>query len=492
MSASRDVRGSAQDATSRTSANEPRLLWNQDNVKDVAESVGASKLSDEALRILSQDVEYRIGQVLIEAVRYMRRARRTTLTTSDISQAMRALDVEPMYGYLSSRPLTFGEASLGPQALFYVEDEEVDFEKLINAPLPKLPKDMTVSDHFLATDGVLTVCPENVSPAELRNLDLLPKGPGANPALPALAGQDNAPFNPSVKHVVSQELILYFEKIQACLLDDRDDVEVQRLREAALESVSSEPAIHQLVPYFDQFIANQVTHNLHDLFVLRQMMELLNALISNEYLHLSTYATSFASAVQTCMMGRRIGGNRGIDGLREQYSLREFSATLLGRLARKFSPENKVYRPKLIRSCLKEMLRPQNPPGVWFGAISGIAAVSGNADSIKIFIIQQLKDFERGMLLPLQARAQQDPISAIEFESLVGAIMKAVELSTGDDFPMLNGMNGFSNEQEESQIKAIVGDIIGERIIQLGNHKLNLAVLDSQHLRPVGDTFVRD
>jgi transcription initiation factor TFIID subunit 6 len=121
-----------------------KLLWNPENVKDVAESVGISGLSDEALRALTQDVEYRIGQVTVEALRFMKAANRTTLTVNDVSAALKALDIEPLYGYDSTRPLRFGEASLGPgQPLFYLEDEEVDFEKLINAPLPKIPRDMT-------------------------------------------------------------------------------------------------------------------------------------------------------------------------------------------------------------------------------------------------------------------------------------------------------------------------------------------------------------
>lgn len=121
----------------------PKLLWNPENVRDVAESVGISSLSDDAQRTLTQDVEYRVGQVIVEALRFMRAARRTTLTVQDISCALRVLNVEPLYGYDSLRPLHYGEASLSGQQLFYLEDEEVDFEKLINAPLPKVPRDMT-------------------------------------------------------------------------------------------------------------------------------------------------------------------------------------------------------------------------------------------------------------------------------------------------------------------------------------------------------------
>ena len=119
-------------------------VWNPDNVKDVAESVGISNLRPEVSNALCRDIEYRLSQVLEEAIKFMRHGKRTVLWSQDISQALKVLDVEPLYGYESTRPLRFGEASLGPgQPLFYVEDEEMDFEKLINAPLPKVPREMS-------------------------------------------------------------------------------------------------------------------------------------------------------------------------------------------------------------------------------------------------------------------------------------------------------------------------------------------------------------
>ncbi|GAP91365.2 putative transcription initiation factor TFIID subunit 6 [Rosellinia necatrix] len=477
MANTREPRAPMQETSNKGIPGEHRLLWNPENVRDVAESVGIATLSEEALRTLSQDVEYRIGQVLAEATRFMRLGKRTSMTVRDVSLALRVLDVEPLYGYDATKPLRYGEATMG-QPFFYIEDEEADFERVINGALPKVSRDGNYTVHWLAIEGVQPTVPQNPTSTEARSQDLLPKGPGANPALAALSGHDNPNFRPSVKHAVSQEQILFFEKVQAALLDDNPDPEVHRLRQAALAAVVAEPGTHQLMPYYVTFISNQVTHYLDDLFVLRQMMELTNALISNAYIFVDPYASALCAPVLTCLLGRRLGSESGSDAVKEQYQLREVAASLIGQLASKYSLSNKLLRPKLTRSCLKAFLNPTMPPQVWYGAILGILAAGGR-EAIKVLVLPNLNAFDSTMLQPLRERGEA---SRVDFEMVVGGILKAAQALADEDM-MMDGVNGDTSDREAAQVREFLGDIIGERVIRLGDHRVNQAVLDAMNFQ---------
>ncbi|ROV93568.1 hypothetical protein VMCG_08057 [Cytospora schulzeri] len=461
-------------------ADEPKLLWNPDNVKDVAESVGIGALTDEALKCLSQDVEYRLGQVIIESLRFMRHAGRTTLAVQDVSQALKVLDVEPLYGYESTRPLRYGEASLGPgQPLFYLEDEEVDFEKLINAPLPKVPRDATFTAHWLAIEGVQPSIPQNPTTAEARSQELVPKGPGANPALAALAGNDNVSFRPHVRHIISKELVLYFDKIQSAILNDNPTDEVRHLRNAALQSVRSDPGLHQLVPYFVNFIANQVTHRLDDTFTLRQMMELTAALIANDNLFLDPYASPLSAPVLTCLMSRNLGSDEGMDALKEQYELRELSAAILGSIAKNYGKSNTRLRPKLTRTCLKYFLDPSKPAAVLFGAVCGLSA-AGGPESVRVLLLPNIKSFDDMILRPMRERGVPEP----EIKLLISAIVKAVKTIDKNEIGGLtNGVNGGTTEHTATELVDFLGETIGREVANLGNAKLNREVLDAKAFR---------
>ena len=115
---------------------------------------------------------------LQEAARFMRR---TTMTTSDIDQALRVLNIEPFYGHSAHNPPTFRRASPFPQLpsagpVYFVEDEEIDFDRVLREEKITLPKGVSWTAHWLAVEGVQPLIPENPSaiPRDLPEAETAP------------------------------------------------------------------------------------------------------------------------------------------------------------------------------------------------------------------------------------------------------------------------------------------------------------------------------
>lgn len=335
---------------------------------------------------------------------------------------------------------------------------------------------LTEAAHWLAIEGVQPSIPQNPTTAESRPQDLLPKGPGANPALSALAGNDSASTNPSVKHIVSKELILYFDKIQAAILDDNPDEEVVRLRQAALGSVRDDPGLHQLIPYFINFIMDRVTHHLDDTFTLKQMMELTNALIENKSLFLDPYASALSAPALTCLMARKLGTDDGVDALKDQYDLRQLAASLVGRIARKYSASNSLLRPKLTRTCLKYFLDPTKPTPVLYGAICGLLE-AGGPEAIRVLVLRNLKSFDSAILQPLKEKSE----GSVEYEMLVQGLVQAVASLAQRPDTHAGGVNN-SASSNPSELKEFIGPIVGGKIASSGNQLLIRTILDARLL----------
>lgn len=139
--------------------------------------------------------------------------------------------------------------------------------------------------HWLAVEGVQPSIPQNPTAADSRNLELASKGPNANQTLQAMSGAGDVAVKPLVKHVLSKELQLYFEKVCSAFLDETSE----EYRTSGYASLKEDPGLHQLVPYFVQFIAEKVTHSLKDIFVLTQVMHMAEALVQNPSLYVDPY-----------------------------------------------------------------------------------------------------------------------------------------------------------------------------------------------------------
>lgn len=441
-------------------------VWNTENIVDVAESVGIGALTKDVQEHLARDVEYRISQILEEALCFMRHGKRTMLSTQDISLALRALDVEPLYGYESTRPLRFGEASIGPgQSLFYVEDEEVDFEKLINAPLPKVPREMSFTAHWLAVEGVQPSIPQNPTQADQRQQELLAKGPGANPALSAMSGADNTTVKPLVKHVLSKELQLYFDRITSAIMDERNE----SFKTAALASLRTDPGIHQLVPYFVQWVADKVTHHLKSTFTLTQCLLLVQALLDNPSIYMDPYIPAMVPSVLTCLIGKHIGSGKDAT---VHFAIRDFAASVLAKICQEYASSSATLKMRIARSCLKTFLDSHKPWGSHYGAIIGLLTV-GNNDVIRSLILPHLKSYEMHL-----SEGLKDEVHREQAEHVLEAIIKALS-HLKEDYISTSG--DVSAAVRNERLLSLVGNVVGQRLLDAGDERL-ISVLASDEI----------
>ncbi len=454
-------------------------LWSPiDTVKDVADSLGLTDLNDEASRNLAMDVEYRIHEILEQAVKFMRHSKRRTLTTTDVEKALRVLNVEPLYGYDVSRPLNFKEALVGNgQTLYYIDDEEVDFEKLINQPLPKVPRSTTFTAHWLAIEGVQPAIPQNPLESEIRSL--LPASRGAitnvlnnndsavtsnnnttnghstnNNSTSGTSSKDTE-IKPLVKHVLSKELQLYFDKVIQALTNQEDTEEALHFKQAALTSLRSDPGLHQLVPYFVQFISEQITHNLNNIALLSTMLEVIYSLLSNDNIFLDPYIHALMPCILTLLLAKRIGSNNDD----EHFAVRDFASSLLEHVCKNYGKAYTTLKPRVTRTLLKAFLDSNKPVGTLYGAIIGLKNLGDEV--IRIIILGNLQNWSLIVL---------DSLKTDEKSLLIGTIIKALRSLIRENAPD-DEMDVEISEDDKQKLQKRVGDELANEIIKQDDSK---------------------
>ena len=316
-------------------------------------------------------------------------------------------------------------------------------------------------------EGVQPSIPQNPTTADSRNQELMPKGAGANPNLAAISGNDNVSVKPLVKHILSKELQVYFERISAALLDEAND----EYRLAALASLRTDPGLHQLVPYFVQFVAEKVTHAIQNLFVLKQMLDLTSAILDNETLFVDPYIASLVPPVLTCLVSPRLGSSSNSLG---HFPIRSLAASILGHIAKKYAKSSHTLKPRLARTCLKHFLDPKKPFEVHFGAIRGLTAVSGR-EGVRALIMPNLREYSKLLQEGLEGASSASQAA----EYTLAAILDALKTLEDESGPLVNGYASGDVEVKRNKLEGKLGPTITERVLQQGSPKLVQAVMES-------------
>ncbi|CAO2179694.1 unnamed protein product [Urochloa humidicola] len=380
----------------------------KETIEVIAQSVGIPSLVPDVAAALAPDVEYRLREIMQESIKCMRHAKRTVLTADDVDSALSLRNVEPVYGFASGDPLRFKRA-VGHKDLFYLDDREVDFKEIIEAPLPKAPLDTAVVAHWLAIEGVQPAIPENppidaiVPPAENRRSEH--------------AKDDGLPVDVKlpVKHVLSRELQMYFDKI-AELTMSRSDTP---LFKEALVSLAKDSGLHPLVPYFSYFIADEVTRSLGDLPVLFALMRVVRSLLHNPHIHIEPYLHQLMPSMITCIVAKRLG-HRLSDN---HWELRDFSANLVALVCRRFGHVYHNLQNRLTKTLIHAFLDPQKSLTQHYGAVQGISSLGPSA--IRLLLLPNLVTYMQLLEPELQLEKQKNEMKRKEAWRVYGALLCA-------------------------------------------------------------------
>lgn len=488
-------------------------LWSPyDTVRDAADSLGVT-ISDETAKSLAMDVEYHIHEIIETAVKFMRHSKRRQLTTSDVSNALKILNIEPLYGYDNTQPLNYKETMVGAggQTLYYIDEHEIEFEKLINQQLPKVPRQVNFTAHWLAIEGVQPMVPQNPLPSEIKSLPAAVRGATTsmlgNDILSLGSKNENGESNdstkhesellsnggssshtnnsnsnkkstekdmeikPLIKHVLSKELKLYFDKVVDVLIST--DPEKEHLKNAALTSLKSDPGLHQLVPYFIQFIAEQITNQLRNIEILSTMLEVILALVDNKTIFLDPYVHALMPCILTLLLAKRIGPvikltqeskEEWQDALKSQLAIREFAAILLQHIIKVYGSSYSTLRPRITRTLLRALLDSTKPVGTQYGALLGLKNM-GN-EVLKLVLLGNLKvwylaiieknenDYERQILI----NALLDTLRKLKLED---KLLNQTKAQDSDD------MDIDSNNEISDEVKTKLVERFGKSLADL-------------------------
>ncbi|WFD43668.1 histone H4-like TAF Taf6, SAGA complex subunit [Malassezia psittaci] len=376
----------------------PSSVYPKDSVKDVAESLGIVNLRDNIATALATDIEYRIRDIAQSAAKYMKHAKRSQMTTTDVDNALRQKNVEPLYGMFP--PFNSGKTrgpwfrSVETQSntpLYMIEDEEVDFDTVLEAgPRVGVGRGVGWHAHWLAIEGVQPPVPEN--PVFLARQSAANES-GMPDAGEAVAELGSTTVKPLVKHVLSRELQLYYERLTSSIINPPSDAENgetkspvedvanaklddyghgstgNTVRDAALASLRGDAGIHQLVPYLVQWVGANVTHVLRarhtdsdtqergdTMHALHTMLDTLHALLVNPSIFIEPYLHQLMPSVLSVLLAVYTLQQERVDDFETaSIALRLYAATLLAYIIDHFADSYPTLKPRVVATLLQAL-----------------------------------------------------------------------------------------------------------------------------------------
>lgn len=114
-----------------------------ESIKLMAEGASILEPSFEVASSLSEEVTYRLVQIISRALKFMSHANRTRLTCADINKALKWSDCQPIFGHESNPHQRLTYSYSAEAQVFRYEDDIVD---LVERTQSESKKEFKISD----------------------------------------------------------------------------------------------------------------------------------------------------------------------------------------------------------------------------------------------------------------------------------------------------------------------------------------------------------
>ncbi|EKM52066.1 uncharacterized protein PHACADRAFT_262519 [Phanerochaete carnosa HHB-10118-sp] len=412
------------------------------------------------------------------------------MTTSDIDQALRVLNIEPLYGHYPHNPPTFRRAGPYPPnqaagAVYFVEDEEIDFDRIIKEEKISVPKGTRWTAHWLAVEGVQPLIPEN-PPAIPKEHE--PEAHGVNGVVKAASagGSIFPPTPPSsdrpspiqavkrplqqttqqqqlVKQVLSRELQLYYTRLTTALVPPVD----QTKRTAALASLRHDAGLQALLPYLVRWVAEGVVASLrtgaqsdNDGKTLAVLLEVIGALLDNPTLFVEPYLHQLLPPILSTLLHSSLPPEHATH-------LRTLASQTLSHLLTQHSTTYPSLSPRIVKTLLLALIGKDKSMGTREGAIWGLMGIGKEAIRKGVVEGGGAKVVGAECALAMEDQAQSSLVGAVmaSFRKLNGRSAKPQPLDTATE----------SDAAIIQRLRDTLGDFFADRLI--GDKEWALSVL---------------
>ncbi|RIB06222.1 hypothetical protein C2G38_2278195 [Gigaspora rosea] len=441
-------------------------IFPKDTIKNTADSIGITNLKDNAAAALALDAEYRIHEIIQEANKFMRHSKRTKLTGEDINNALRVINVDPLYGFTLNDNFKFQRTLAGQQELLFMDDDEYEFESLITSPMPKLPAEVTYTAHWLAVEGVQPAIPHNPPPPIE---DTIPESsrkkapPNAIVQVPngVVTGTSDIELKPLVQHVISQELKVFYDKVTKTIKGGDSKMKV-----SVLYSLQHDTGLAQLLPYFVRFICEQIGQNIKKNTIVESILEMTNALINNTSLRLEPYLHHLVPAILTCVVRKKFGPDPDY-----HWKIRDSAALVLAKICDRFGMEYNTLQPRVIKTLLSALTDPTKSLSTHYGCIVALGALG--REVVKTILVPNLKTYSE----ILEQRKKVDKNKAERCEN---AILEILPKLKGSSVPTDSIQKSqISDEDLQQKLADKIGVHLAKQVMdKIGDNEVIMATLN--------------